>query len=165
MLWELIPLERNPMGLVELKGVSKRLRPPRILTEEEFGALLKSAGSSVSLYGPSRWMHRTSYQRSHGSAVERNQLRKLGHRNLCGILDRFLLDQKQEQEAERARMRHSHSRRICRQEEQSSVSGSEQTAKSQLSKVEGSSVLTLHSAAQQINRHDTEAGEAALGER
>jgi integrase len=40
MLWELIPLERNPMALVELKGVSKRLRPPRILTEEEFGALL-----------------------------------------------------------------------------------------------------------------------------
>jgi hypothetical protein len=40
MLWELIPLERNPMGLVELKGASKRLRPPRILTDEEFGALL-----------------------------------------------------------------------------------------------------------------------------
>lgn len=40
MLWELIPLERNPMNLVELKGVSKRIRPPRILTEEEFGALL-----------------------------------------------------------------------------------------------------------------------------
>jgi len=40
MLWELIPLERNPMSLVELKGVSKRIKPPRILTEEEFGALL-----------------------------------------------------------------------------------------------------------------------------
>ncbi|MGA8237709.1 MAG: site-specific integrase, partial [Candidatus Sulfotelmatobacter sp.] len=40
MLWELVPLERNPMGLVELKGVSRRLRPPRILTEEEFGAVL-----------------------------------------------------------------------------------------------------------------------------
>jgi integrase len=40
MLWELIPFERNPMDLVELKGVSKRLKPPRILTEEEFGALL-----------------------------------------------------------------------------------------------------------------------------
>ena len=40
MLWELVPLERNPMRLVELKGVSKRLRPPRILTEEEFGAML-----------------------------------------------------------------------------------------------------------------------------
>jgi integrase len=40
MLWELVPLERNPMGLVELKGVSRRLRPPRILTEEEFGTLL-----------------------------------------------------------------------------------------------------------------------------
>jgi hypothetical protein len=36
MLWELIPFERNPIGLVELKGVSKRLKPPRILTEEEF---------------------------------------------------------------------------------------------------------------------------------
>ncbi len=40
MLWELIPLERKSMTLVELKGVSKRLKPPRILTEEEFGALL-----------------------------------------------------------------------------------------------------------------------------
>jgi integrase len=40
MLWELTPIERNPMGLVELKGVSKRLRAPRILTEEEFVALL-----------------------------------------------------------------------------------------------------------------------------
>src|SRR5205807_8718964 len=39
MLWELTPIERNPMGLVELKGVSKRLRAPRILTEEEFVAL------------------------------------------------------------------------------------------------------------------------------
>jgi hypothetical protein len=35
MLWELIPLERNPMGEVKLKGVSKRLSSPRILTEEE----------------------------------------------------------------------------------------------------------------------------------
>ena len=41
MLWELIALERNPMGLVELKGVSKRKKSPRILTVEEFGALLK----------------------------------------------------------------------------------------------------------------------------
>jgi len=40
MLWELIPLERNPMGLVELKGVSKRLKAPRILTEDQFGSLL-----------------------------------------------------------------------------------------------------------------------------
>jgi integrase len=44
MLWELIPLERNPIGLVELKGVSKRLKPPRILTEEEFAALLNQLG-------------------------------------------------------------------------------------------------------------------------
>ena len=41
MLWELIPFERNPMSLVELKGVSKRLKPPRILTEEDFVNLLQ----------------------------------------------------------------------------------------------------------------------------
>src|SRR5258708_10338849 len=40
MLWELIPLERKSMTLVELKGVSKRLKPPRILTEKEFVSLL-----------------------------------------------------------------------------------------------------------------------------
>jgi integrase len=44
MLWELIPSERNPMSLVELKGVSKRTKPPRILTGEEFGALLNQLG-------------------------------------------------------------------------------------------------------------------------
>jgi integrase len=40
MLWELIPFERNPMGLVELKGVSKRRKPPQILTADEFVSLL-----------------------------------------------------------------------------------------------------------------------------
>jgi integrase len=40
MLWELIPVERNPIGLVRLRGASKRLKPPRILTGEEFGTLL-----------------------------------------------------------------------------------------------------------------------------
>jgi integrase len=41
MLWEPIALECNPIGLVELKGVSKRKKSPRILTVEEFGALLR----------------------------------------------------------------------------------------------------------------------------
>jgi integrase len=40
MLWELIPFERNPIGVVELKGVTRRLKPPRILTQHEFAALL-----------------------------------------------------------------------------------------------------------------------------
>jgi integrase len=40
MLWELVPFERNPIGLVELKGVSRRLKPPRILTQHEFVDLL-----------------------------------------------------------------------------------------------------------------------------
>jgi len=41
----------------------------------------QSACSSLSLYGPPRWLHRTSCERSHGSAMGRNQLRKLGDRN------------------------------------------------------------------------------------
>lgn len=36
----------------------------------------QSTCSSVSLHGAARWLHRTSYQRNHGPAVERNQLRK-----------------------------------------------------------------------------------------
>ena len=40
MLWELVPFERNPISLVELKGVSRRLKPPRILAEHEFVDLL-----------------------------------------------------------------------------------------------------------------------------
>src|SRR5437868_14808671 len=47
MLWELIPLERNPMGLVELKGVSKRLKPPRILT---FGHCSVSSTIRISVW-------------------------------------------------------------------------------------------------------------------
>jgi integrase len=41
MLWEILPLQRNPMELVEIRGISKRQRRPRILTLEEFFALLK----------------------------------------------------------------------------------------------------------------------------
>ena len=40
MLWELIPFERNPISVVELKGVTRRLKPPRFLTEHELAALL-----------------------------------------------------------------------------------------------------------------------------
>jgi len=40
MLWELMPLHRNPMELVEVRGISKRQRRPRILTLEEFFALV-----------------------------------------------------------------------------------------------------------------------------
>ncbi|PYY12990.1 MAG: hypothetical protein DMG61_14865, partial [Acidobacteria bacterium] len=36
MLWELLPVGRNPMELVEVRGVSRRRKKPRILTVEEF---------------------------------------------------------------------------------------------------------------------------------
>src|SRR5260370_42009806 len=41
MRWELIPIERNPMSLVRVKGSSKRTKLPRILTIKEFDLLLE----------------------------------------------------------------------------------------------------------------------------
>jgi len=40
MKWALCPLGRNPMELVEIKDVTKRLKPPRVLTHDEFWDLL-----------------------------------------------------------------------------------------------------------------------------
>ncbi len=41
MRWELMPIERNPMNLVRVKGSSKRTKVPRILTIREFNLLLE----------------------------------------------------------------------------------------------------------------------------
>lgn len=40
MLWEFLEIGKNPMSLVEVKGTTKRIRKPRILTQEEFQSLL-----------------------------------------------------------------------------------------------------------------------------
>jgi integrase len=40
MRWELLPMERNPMSLVKVKGSSKRQREPRALTIAEFQLLV-----------------------------------------------------------------------------------------------------------------------------
>jgi integrase len=40
MRWELVPVDRNPMSLVKIKGSSKRLREPRALTIKEFQRLV-----------------------------------------------------------------------------------------------------------------------------
>jgi integrase len=40
MRWELIPVDRNPLSLVRVKGSSKRTKVPRILTIKEFNLLL-----------------------------------------------------------------------------------------------------------------------------
>ena len=42
MLWELIPIDRNPMQLVEVKGISKRSQRPRILQVKDAWTILKS---------------------------------------------------------------------------------------------------------------------------
>lgn len=40
MLWEMIPLQRNPMELVEVKGITKRQKKPAVLSVEQFYMLL-----------------------------------------------------------------------------------------------------------------------------
>lgn len=40
MLWEYLPVGRNPMSLVRIEGSSKRRKKPRILNQEEFSKLL-----------------------------------------------------------------------------------------------------------------------------
>ncbi len=40
MFWELMPIQRNPMEFVEIKGVTQRQRKPRVLTVDEFYSLL-----------------------------------------------------------------------------------------------------------------------------
>jgi len=79
MLWESIPLERNRMALVELKGVSKRLRPPRILTERSLGLFSISLFIPIAVCPPRCC---TGLRVSEVMVCDgRNQLRKLGDRN------------------------------------------------------------------------------------
>src|SRR5262249_1492184 len=40
MLWEMIEVQRNPMQLVEIKGISKRVKKPLILTVEQYFIVL-----------------------------------------------------------------------------------------------------------------------------
>jgi integrase len=40
MFWELMPVGRNPMALVEIQGASRRRKKPIILTVEQYFAVL-----------------------------------------------------------------------------------------------------------------------------
>jgi len=40
MIWELFPVVRNPMGLVEAKGISRRVKKPLTLEAEQCWALV-----------------------------------------------------------------------------------------------------------------------------
>jgi integrase len=41
MFWELVPITRNPIGLVEIRGVSKRRKTPFILTVEQYHTVVE----------------------------------------------------------------------------------------------------------------------------
>jgi len=40
MLWEIVDWQRNPMQLVEIKGISKRKKRPVVLTVEQYYLIL-----------------------------------------------------------------------------------------------------------------------------
>jgi integrase len=40
MLWELLPVDRNPMQLVRIRGISKRTKKPIVLTADQCAALI-----------------------------------------------------------------------------------------------------------------------------
>jgi integrase len=40
MKWRMVPIQRNPMELVEVRGVSKRVRKPTVLTVKQYHLLL-----------------------------------------------------------------------------------------------------------------------------
>ncbi len=40
LLWEYVDLQYNPIGLVRIKGVTKRREPPTVLTAEQFHAII-----------------------------------------------------------------------------------------------------------------------------
>jgi integrase len=42
MLWDLMDVQRNPLELVKLKGTSKRMKKPQILTPEKFQELVST---------------------------------------------------------------------------------------------------------------------------
>jgi len=44
-----VPIQRNPMELVTIKGASRRVRKPRSLTVEQFRALVEALGENVCL--------------------------------------------------------------------------------------------------------------------
>ena len=49
-----VPTQRNPVELVTIKGVTKRVRKPQSLTAEQFHALLQGIGDNRNL---SSWHH------------------------------------------------------------------------------------------------------------
>ena len=76
MLWELLPLQRNPMELVEVRGISRRQRRPRILTLEEFIALIMLLHEPYSHDGCRRSVHWIAGQRDPGASLVQDQLRE-----------------------------------------------------------------------------------------
>jgi integrase len=54
-----VPLERNPMELVTIKGATKRIRQPRSLTVEEFQKFVAELGEPVRTIAPGVRLLRT----------------------------------------------------------------------------------------------------------
>ena len=57
MLWELLPVGRNPMDLVEVKGISKRTKKPIVLDADQCVTLVSSFRNRIA-----RWFWWPSVQ-------------------------------------------------------------------------------------------------------
>lgn len=69
MLWELVEWQRNPMQLVEIKGISKRRRKPIVLTVEQYYQILALIPEPLSHDGGRGAVHRSSGRRGAGARV------------------------------------------------------------------------------------------------
>jgi hypothetical protein len=76
MLWEIVELQRNPMELVETKGISKRRERPVILTVEQFFLILSVDSAAVPHDGATRAMLGSSRRGSLGFRKARHSLRE-----------------------------------------------------------------------------------------
>ena len=65
--WELT--DKNPIKLVRVKGGTKRLKTPRVLTPEEFEFVAAADPGTIPDDGPGRWMPGPSSQRDRCAAV------------------------------------------------------------------------------------------------
>ena len=67
MLWEMVEWQRNPMQLVEIKGISKRQKKPVVLTVEQYYQILALIPPALPHDGDGGAVHRPSGRRGAGA--------------------------------------------------------------------------------------------------
>lgn len=79
MLWEEFEFGRNPMELVEVKGVTKRTKKAVVLTVEQFYLVLDLQPEPYRDYGPGGAVHGASGRGDPGASLGEHSLRHSEH--------------------------------------------------------------------------------------